>query len=203
MLRLVNPQGGQKYSGPQGRLRKRCKRLTPMQISGRDMRRRCALKVPQGRQNPAHGVASVDTDDDCSGSSRGWARSGLDFCTAADRRRGFRDVVGRSRTLAISFDRRGPLERRFGREASVLGFKMAIGRFLASGFEENENRGALIQTECDACRTAFIGSCGFFRALRFRRFPLRFGKSKPATASRMRAGARRTWGGCRSRETGP
>ena len=37
-------------SGPQGRLRKRWKWLTPMQISGRDMRRRYALKVPRGRQ---------------------------------------------------------------------------------------------------------------------------------------------------------
>jgi hypothetical protein len=63
---------------PQRRLRKRCKRLTPMQISGRGMRRRYAFTVPRGRQNPAHSVASVDTDDDCSGSSRGWACSSLD-----------------------------------------------------------------------------------------------------------------------------
>jgi hypothetical protein len=36
-----------------------------------DMRRRYALTVPRCRQNPAHSVASVDTDDDCSGPSRG------------------------------------------------------------------------------------------------------------------------------------
>ena len=36
------------------------------------------LTVPRRRQNLADSVASVDTDDDCSGLSRGWACSSLD-----------------------------------------------------------------------------------------------------------------------------
>ena len=35
-------------------------------------------QVPPRRQNPAHSVASVDTDDDCSEPSCGWACSTLD-----------------------------------------------------------------------------------------------------------------------------